>query len=128
MVSNRTTVSSKNLVVTRQQKIILMKITQILNLLIYFICFSCDRTQTVVSNENKWKEDSLRRVQFLSHSDSVKKMYFSIKIPHIWNEVEIIKGKTTILKSSDTLYPHKQIYIDITTEPRLDLLQFIEGE
>ena len=107
-----------------------MKIIQILSLLIYIICFSCDREPTVDTNgnANERKRDSIDRLQFLAHSDSIQKMYTSIKIPHIWNEVKILKGKTTIIKSKDTLYPHQQIYTDISTEPQTYIIWDLENQ
>jgi hypothetical protein len=107
-----------------------MKITQILSLLIFITCFSCDRRPAVDNNgiANERKKDSLDRVQSRAHSDSIQQMYISIKMPGIWNEVKMVKGKATILKGKDTLYPHQSIYIDISTEPQAYIIWNLEGE
>lgn len=107
-----------------------MKLTQVLSLLMFFSCFSCNRTPAVdtTKTESNRKEDSLKRARFIAHSDSAENMYASIKIPHTWNEVQIKNNETKTLKRKDTLYAHQQIHIDISTAYQVDLMWRMEDE
>lgn len=106
-----------------------MKITQIFNLLICFVCFSCDRTSTSDSYQNasKSKEDSLKRAQFLAYTDSMQKMYASIKVPRHWTAIQNENKMTANEKSKETLLAYKIINIDISTAYQVDLICFSES-
>ena len=106
-----------------------MKIIQIFSLLICFVSFSCDRTPNVDTNqsERKRKEDSLNRANFLAYSDSMDRLYESIKVPRHWTEIEIENKKTANKKSKDSLLTYNKIIIDISTSHQVDLICFSEN-
>jgi hypothetical protein len=99
-----------------------MKIIQIFGLLISLASFSCDKTQTNDNDqsERKRKEDSLNRVHFLAHCDSIDKMYAAIRIPRSWTIVQPENNK-------DTIFVYKRIHIDISTAHQVDLICFPEN-